>query len=444
MKRTKMFKALLGGGILLLGFALTGQALAQGGTWATKTPMPTARWGLSAGVVDGKLYAVGGVPAQFTCDFLATNEAYDPITNLWSIKASMPTARESLAVGVVNGILYAVGGGTGCGSISAALEAYNPITNLWSIKASMPTVRRLHAAGVVNGILYVVGGSDGTPSLLATVLAYNPVMDTWTPKAPLAAPRAGLAIGVVNGILYAVGGGGVGTVEAYNPVTDMWTTKASMPTLRDNFSVGVVNGILYVVGGNNSGILSLLATVEAYNPVTDTWTTNAPMPTARILPAAAAINGTLYVVGGENFTGTIFPTNEAFTPPFAAFAAKVVITLGLANANNDAFDLKATFTLGADNSIAPLTEDVHLQVGTFFTTIPAGSFTLDKKGRFKFDGVIGGVSLEAKITPLGPKSFEFKAQGQFADLTATVNPVTVGLTIGNDGGSIAVTADIFP
>jgi hypothetical protein len=38
-------------------------------------------------------------------------------------------------------------------------------------------------------------------------------------------------------------------------------------------------------------------------------------------------------------------------------------------------DLKADFTVGsASNGIAPLTEDVTLTIGSFSTTIPAGSF----------------------------------------------------------------------
>lgn len=37
--------------------------------------------------------------------------------------------------------------------------------------------------------------------------------------------------------------------------------------------------------------------------------------------------------------------------------------------------------------------------------------------------------------------FEFKAEGEGADLTGTVNPVTVSLTIGDDGGSATVEAE---
>ena len=75
------------------------------------------------------------------------------------------------------------------------------------------------------------------------------------------------------------------------------------------------------------------------------------------------------------------------------------------------------------------------------TGIPACSFTL-RKGKFTFEGVINGVTLEAVIRPLIlGNDHEFKVEGQGANLTGTVNPVMVGLTIGDDSGSTTVKAE---
>ncbi len=138
------------------------------------------------------------------------------------------------------------------------------------------------------------------------------------------------------------------------------------------------------------------------------------------------------------------------TVPFAAFQAKVEI-------KDDEFEVKAFFTLGAgSNGIDPVTEIVQLELtggtGSFVTTIPAGSFEFqpakfNKKGQlvrapeFKFEGVIDGVALEAKITDLGGGAFEFKAQAEGSDLMGIANPVTVSLTVGDDGGSASVDAE---
>lgn len=151
-------------------------------------------------------------------------------------------------------------------------------------------------------------------------------------------------------------------------------------------------------------------------------------------------NNALYVsdngnVGATNGPGVIYRVD--FEIPFASFAAKVEIELSIGQ-----FEVNSTFTLGAgSNGIAALTEDVHLQVGAFSTTIPAGSFKQDKKGRFKFEGTINGVALEAVIRPLGGNQFEFKAEGTGATNLPTQNPVTVKLTIGDDDGSTTVEAE---
>ena len=61
--------------------------------------MPTARWSLATGVVNGIIYAIGGVSSS---GIVATVEAYNPRTDTWTQKADMPTARGWLSVSVVN------------------------------------------------------------------------------------------------------------------------------------------------------------------------------------------------------------------------------------------------------------------------------------------------------------------------------------------------------
>jgi hypothetical protein len=163
---------------------------------------------------------------------------------------------------------------------------------------------------------------------------------------------------------------------------------------------------------------------------------------------------------GGNFDG--FVAKIITNVPFAAFRTKAEIDLRhrshhdefkMGNRHHedefefrhqprhDEFEMTATFTLGPNNNgIAPLTEAVTVQVGTFTTTIPAGSFKL-KKGRFTFEGVIDGVKLEAVLRSLIlGNDYKFEVEGKGADLTGIENPVTVGLTIGDDSGSKTITA----
>jgi hypothetical protein len=83
------------------------------------------------------------------------------------------------------------------------------------------------------------------------------------------------------------------------------------------------------------------------------------------------------------------------TVPFSSFSSKLDIHAG----PPAGFDLSGNFTLGSgSDGIKPLTEPLILQIGTFSTTIPAGSFAKNSKGRFVFEGVINGVSLQVQIS----------------------------------------------
>jgi hypothetical protein len=59
---------------------------------------------------------------------------------------------------------------------------------------------------------------------------------------------------------------------------------------------------------------------------------------------------------------------------------------------------------------------------------------------FVFAGGLGGVELEARITPTGTLRYTFDAGAKGANLTGTTNPVPVTLTIGGDSGATSVTA----
>lgn len=308
--------------LLLLTCTLTSQVFAQTGTWTTMASTPTPIAQQAVGVINGRLYAVGGANAALCCNnFPAPTFEYDSATNSWATKTTMSVKRKNLAGGVVNGLLYAVGGDNDF-SYYTTNEAYDPILDTWTARGSMLTGRTGLAVGVVNGKLYATGGS--TPpvgTVVATVEAYDPIADTWTARAPMLQPRHYHGAATVNGKLYVVGGvddNGLdtATVEAYDPVTNTWTSRAPMPTARHLFGIAVANGIIYVIGGGvNGGSPSVLSTVEAYNPATNTWTTAPSMPTARYFLSAGEINGVIYAVGGIDTYGNFLDTVEAFTAP---------------------------------------------------------------------------------------------------------------------------------
>jgi len=161
---------------------------------------------------------------------------------------------------------------------------------------------------------------------------------------------------------------------------------------------------------------------------------------------------------------------ETGAVPFAAFSADVHI-----NQASASFKAQGDFTLGAGGSIDPVTQGVTFQVGGFTATIPAGSFTGKQDGnagiRFEFAGTINGVPLDVTIRPHPggakdgsdtasepqqqsspggqadqsgqaspqPGGYAYTVDGAGALNLPAGNPVSVGLTIGNNVGSLQVT-----
>jgi hypothetical protein len=87
--------------------------------------------------------------------------------------------------------------------------------------------------------------------------------------------------------------------------------------------------------------------------------------------------------------------------------------------------------------LTPVTENVTLQIGTFSVTIPLMS---PWKANLLLGFSLNEPAMQVQIIPLGNNIFTFNAQGAGVDLTGLTNPVTVVLTIGDDTGSTAVSA----
>jgi len=97
---------------------------------------------------------------------------YDPVTDQWEDNTGMSEARYHGTVSVVNGKIYAIGGVFNW-VCSASVEEYDPLTDTWRECADMPIVRCDISSGVVNGKIYVFGGwNDG--GFLRNVDEYTP------------------------------------------------------------------------------------------------------------------------------------------------------------------------------------------------------------------------------------------------------------------------------
>lgn len=195
-------------------------------SWKALAPMPSKRGSPVAAAVGGKIYVIGGAsthpgssePAVHPARphrSVGTVEEYDPATDTWRARSPMPTARNHAAIGVVNNKIYVIGGRIGAAFISVAsntdiVEEYDPATDQWGgIRARMPTARSAVAWGVHNNRLYVAGGEFQDDRLMAAfraLEAYEPATNRWFVLPRMPTPRHGLAGGVIGNRLHLVSG----------------------------------------------------------------------------------------------------------------------------------------------------------------------------------------------------------------------------------------------
>src|SRR6187549_2265889 len=195
-------------------------------SWKPLAPLPGKRGSAIAAEVGGKIYVIGGATTiegskdPFFTAFgpakvLGTNDVYDPATNKWESRNPMSVPRNHAFGGVVNGKIYVIGGRTGQAFILSAtntdvVEEYNPASNTWSIPMErMPTARSGGASGTDGRRIYVAGGEVTTTELVGAyraVEAFDPATNSWLTLPSMPMPRHGVAGGVIGNRFHLVSG----------------------------------------------------------------------------------------------------------------------------------------------------------------------------------------------------------------------------------------------
>lgn len=312
------------GTLMAIGLGPSADFQAAEPAWSPKSPLPTARFGLTTCVVDGKIYAMGGGDAPYN-PYLSVVEIYDVATDSWETGTPMPNARMGHAAAVVAGKIYVMGGAYEAQTSTATVDEYDPATATWASKTSMPIDRVFHCAGAVDGKIYVVGGCrsewQANVENLPNVDVYDTATDTWTKKGKMRSPRAFAAAAVVNGKIYVFGGiagslagSPVTVVDMYDPATDTWKPLVGL-VARAASGVCAVDNKIYVMG---SGYLQgTLSRTDIYDTATRAWQTGPKLSKAKYWMGANFVGGKVHIVGGSDVAWPWHPiaSVEAYTPP---------------------------------------------------------------------------------------------------------------------------------
>jgi N-acetylneuraminic acid mutarotase len=266
-------------------------------TWETKASMPTARDNFAIATYQNKIYCMGGVTGMTTVPYADTeillpaylwstvNEVYDTATDTWETKTPMPSAPHAqLTANVVDGKIYLLGGLT-----TQPVMIYNPATDTWNNTQteklrdswnkvvldayddkSSEYVGNQFASAVYNDKIFALSYYIGLNSDKA-LLIFDSSGGSWNlgSPAPSGVPYGVAAITsgfIAPKRIYFLGS----TCNyAYDPENDSWQIGVPMPTLRAYFSSVTVDDKLYVIGGytSKSGFFTISSAAnEVYTP----------------------------------------------------------------------------------------------------------------------------------------------------------------------------------
>lgn len=267
--------------------------------WRILTPIPLRKADLTAGVVNNKIYLIGGYNDNATDPRSETYE-YDPTTDSYTQKASMPTARWGEIGTTFNNKIYVFGGDDVAGGVTTN-EMYDPVTDQWTTKESLPA--SLGHAGIsgctTSNKIYLFFKN--------AAYEYDPATGIYTIKAnPPTTIYSWPTCAYYDNKIYLIGGwvaSNVGTtkVQIYDIASNTWSSGTDAPfgffgSIREN---PIIGDNVYIVGGQrNYGEFSSKAYV--YNITSNSWTEKSFGPYALDGNAGGIVNNKVYSFGGRN------------------------------------------------------------------------------------------------------------------------------------------------
>lgn len=180
--------------------------------WAPRVVLPEARGAGALAVVGDTLHYLGGTTEDRETALtdhltLKLGEVAD-----WKVAEPMKQGRNHLTAVVLGGKIYAIGGQTGHNEslvTQAAVERFDPETGDWQDVSPLP-----HGIGhisnstfVLNGKIVVVGGeTTAYGTYTDEVWVYDPAADRWTQSTSLPLEQSSMMGGVIGETLYLTGG----------------------------------------------------------------------------------------------------------------------------------------------------------------------------------------------------------------------------------------------
>jgi len=277
----------------------------EGGYWLLAHPMPTARVGLAAAQINGRIYAIGGIDRWGQT--LKTVEIFDTFTNSWSAATPLPVPLHRAAAVASGGRVYVIGGLQGAAlKPTDGLYIFDPETGVWTTGPVVPQLLGAAFAVAVDDQIHVFGGRNSFGPM-GIHLVFDIPADKWEKVDDMISVREGMAGDEFGGRIYAAGGRAgsrtqnLGTFESLELASGEWEALEPLPTPRGSIGAAFVRDRLYVFGGE--AVSSALDQVEAYDAGRHLWEAVGRMPVPLQGFGTASINDRVYLIGGGRRPG---------------------------------------------------------------------------------------------------------------------------------------------
>jgi len=241
-ERTRLGGTVWGGHVVIIGGSERGNGHSnrverynfESKRWEKLAPTKYIRHSHKVGVVDGKLFVVGGYGTRGTGNkryrFLDVMEMYDSTEKQWivhPVKMNLP--RKDFGMSVIDDEIFVCGGESNS-RIIADCEVFGYTASSWLKIASMNQKRRQFGCCEYGGRMWVAGGFQGgskKKSILISVEMYDPHEDLWMEMPPLSEPRYGCTLQKMNDKLLCIGGYStthdpINTIEVFDHESNQW------------------------------------------------------------------------------------------------------------------------------------------------------------------------------------------------------------------------------
>jgi N-acetylneuraminic acid mutarotase len=250
--------------------------------------LPSWRYEFAAGVLDEKIYVVGGISLPSVWFPMRLVEVYDVKTDVWKTVAPYPKLVHHTGAVACMGKLYVVGGNGIRIYPRSSMFVYDPSEDSWMKKADLPTARGALGVVSLDNHIYAVGGGINTRAV-NILEAYDPVADEW----------------ITRGRIFVMGGytgnrfNNLTANEAYDPKTDMWEILAPLPYPVSGLAIAAIGGSIFIFGGEQGWAVS--PEVHEYKIKENRWARRTDLPVARYALTATTVGDKIHVIGGSGY-----------------------------------------------------------------------------------------------------------------------------------------------